>query len=724
MATVESEQNRVTVVEGKSFKPSDTNQAGSKPGSIKLPYLAGLDGLRAIAVIAVVLYHADIPWMPGGFLGVEVFFVISGYLITALLQAEWQRNGKISLKSFWLGRARRLLPALFLLLVVTLTFALFVLPDEVARLRTDALAALSYITNWYLILENRSYFDTVGRPSLLQHLWSLAVEEQFYLLWPLILVAGLKLWRRKGILVITLTGAGASLLLMAALYQPDVDPSRLYYGTDTRASGLLLGAALACIWMPWNKSPAGFLLKPILINLSGVAGLVGLFWCFVQFSEFDPLLYHGGFGLIALLTALIIATAVHPRGLIGPVLLGRQPLRWIGQRSYGIYLWHWPIVAITRPQLDVPLDGFMLLALRLILTAGLAEFSYRFVEKPVRAGAVRQAWREWRQAQGRERRELNLLWSSIILLAVACTVTLTVELAVVRNSVSPAYLSLVVAQETAAPATNTPNPTSTPVAASYVVSTAEATGESAAIVSMTLPPLINPPVASPTGLLAPTPKTGQEVITPTTSPTLTATTLPEKPDKVASAPPEKTVFPPTATPAAPPAQTSQAANQNAPKTQEPLKIGRVFAVGDSVMLGASAELKRSIGNIEVDARVGRQVQEAIGILQARKASGTLGDVVIVHVGNNGTFTAAQFDQIMQTLSGVRKVVFVNVKVPRRWEEPNNNVIAGGVSRYSNTVLVDWRGTSINHPEFFWDDGIHLRPDGQRVYTSLVASYLK
>src|ERR671910_110382 len=191
-------------------------RAGATPGipDVRLPYSPGLDGLRAFAVIAVLLYHADLPWIPGGFLGVEVFFVISGYLITALLLAEWRQRGRIDLKTFWLRRARRLLPALYVLLVVTLTFAVVFLPAEVAGLRGDVLAAFGYVTNWFLIFGQESYFEAVGRPSVLQHLWSLAVEEQFYLIWPIVLAVGLGIGasrlRRRRVLTFALVGATAS----------------------------------------------------------------------------------------------------------------------------------------------------------------------------------------------------------------------------------------------------------------------------------------------------------------------------------------------------------------------------------------------------------------------------------------------------------------------------------------------------------------------------------
>src|SRR5918999_1889716 len=265
-------------------------RAGATQGTpdVRLPYSPGLDGLRAFAVIAVLLYHADLAWIPGGFLGVEVFFVISGYLITALLLAEWRQRGRIDLKAFWLRRARRLLPALYLTIVVTLAFAVVFLPGEVAGLRSDAIAAFGYVTNWYLVLGHESYFEAIGRPSLLKHLWSLAVEEQFYLLWPPVLAVGLsvgaKRWRQRRVLLVALAGASVSVLLMATLYRPEVDPSRLYFGTDTRATGLLMGAALAFVWTPWSvRASGGSRLRrqwgwtvPLLLDVAGLAALGGL----------------------------------------------------------------------------------------------------------------------------------------------------------------------------------------------------------------------------------------------------------------------------------------------------------------------------------------------------------------------------------------------------------------------------------------------------------------
>jgi peptidoglycan/LPS O-acetylase OafA/YrhL len=308
-------------------------------------------------VIAVLLYHAGLPvW--GGYLGVEAFFVLSGFLITALLLVEWQANKRISLRAFWSRRFRRLLPAVLLLIAGTGVIAWWWLPaGETPGQGRDMLAALGYVMNWNLILGEQSYFDPTLRPPLLQHLWSLAIEEQFYLIWPLLVIASIRLMGLRGLLLFSLAGAVASSLLMMMLYTPGADPSRVYFGTDTRASGLLLGAALAIVWTPGRVPAAQNRRVGGLLDLFGLGALLGLGYAFVNLFAQDPRLYQGGFALVALATAIVIAAVAHPQTRVLPALLGSAPLRWIGTRSYSLYLWHWPIFQITRPGMDVSLGG-------------------------------------------------------------------------------------------------------------------------------------------------------------------------------------------------------------------------------------------------------------------------------------------------------------------------------------------------------------------------------
>jgi peptidoglycan/LPS O-acetylase OafA/YrhL len=357
----------------------------------RLPYMGGLDGLRAIAVIAVLLYHADFSWARGGYLGVEVFFVISGFLITSLLLLEHEREGRVDLRGFWARRARRLLPALFTLLLVVGVVATVFVRDSVYRLGRDSLAATGYATNWYLIGTQDSYFEAFGRPPLLRHLWSLSVEEQFYLLWPLIFVAALALlgWRinrnraHARMVVLLVCGIGVSTALMWLWFVPFEDPSRIYYGTDTRAGGLLVGALLAFLWRPWRFRGAMTRGAKVAMNIVGFSALGLLIALNMNVSEFGPFLYRGGFLVVGLTTAAVIAVVVHPEAAVGSALSARI-LRWIGTRSYGIYLWHWPVFAVTRPGVDVDLAPAGAFALRVAATLALAELSYRLVESPIR----------------------------------------------------------------------------------------------------------------------------------------------------------------------------------------------------------------------------------------------------------------------------------------------------------------------------------------------------
>jgi peptidoglycan/LPS O-acetylase OafA/YrhL len=356
----------------------------TRPSDNRLPYMPGIDAMRAIAVLAVFFYHVGAGWMPGGFLGVDVFFVISGYLITSLLLAEFRRAGHISVVKFWLRRARRLLPAVAVMIAVTLVLAALIIPGDIDRLRGDALASLFYVNNWHLIFTHQSYFQEFGRPSLFRHLWSLSVEEQFYLLWPLLFAAGMTLLGRKRLLWGVVAGALASTLLMVILFDPVGSTDRIFYGTDTRAVGLLIGVALAMVWHPndLRKAASGRRAGWVL-DAIGVVALALILRDFLRFHDFEPGLYRGGFLLLAIFTGLLVGVCAHPAAKLGR-LLGSAPLVWLGLRSYSFYLWHWPILMLTRPHIDVPLSGPFLVVLQLGATLLLADLSYRYVEQPFR----------------------------------------------------------------------------------------------------------------------------------------------------------------------------------------------------------------------------------------------------------------------------------------------------------------------------------------------------
>ncbi len=358
----------------------------SRPQDNRLPYMPGIDALRAIAVLAVFFYHSTVGWMPGGFLGVDVFFVISGYLITSLLLSEYRRGGHIGVGRFWLRRARRLLPAVGVFIAVTMVVAAIVEPGRIDALRGDAIASLLYFANWHFIFSHQSYFEQFQTPSLFRHLWSLAVEEQFYLFWPLVFAAGMSLLGRKRLIVGVIAGALGSVALAWALFHPGGDASRVYYGTDTHAVGLLAGVALALAWSPWGlrRGTPGRWSGPLL-DAAGVIALGYIVLSFLHVHDYDLSLYHGGYLLLAIFTTILIAVLAHPAARLGG-LLARPPMVWLGLRSYSFYLWHWPVLVLT-PVVGIAMSKGVLIPLQLVVVLALADLSYRFVELPFRGKA-------------------------------------------------------------------------------------------------------------------------------------------------------------------------------------------------------------------------------------------------------------------------------------------------------------------------------------------------
>lgn len=392
-------------------------------------YIHSVDGLRAVAVIAVLLYHLGIDWIPGGFLGVDLFFVISGYVITGLILDSIARSGTLDLRAFYLSRIRRLVPALVAMLVFTTLFIGVYAPDTVRRFIADIPYVLSGSMNWALVSRQQDYFEAIGRPPLLQHTWSLAVEAQFYLMWPLVLLFILRYFGKKNIPFAALAIAIASGITLFA-YSIRIDTqesaiSHVYFGTDTHSIGLFLGSALAVSWQPQNLTREITKRAQDFVDLIGVVGLLGLLSTFLFINENDPTLYRIAFPLSALFGCATLISVVHPASRFAPILSTR-PLIWIGERSYGIYLWHWIVFQLTRPSIDLVGDDWALYALRVLIVFALADISLRYIEIPVRRGYFELWFRgmKYRTKAVRLRQQLSTLAAVAVTIAATSLISI------------------------------------------------------------------------------------------------------------------------------------------------------------------------------------------------------------------------------------------------------------------------------------------------------------
>lgn len=350
-------------------------------------YLPGLDGFRAIAVIAIIIFHLNPLWLPGGFLGVDTFFVISGFLITSLLVAEYDKTGKIDLPAFWLRRVKRLIPAVMFMLAVVLTYAIIFEPDIILALKKDAIAAVFYVSNWWYIIQDVDYFNQFSIAPL-KHLWSLAIEEQFYLFFPFILYMIFKLRKRQYTFIIFFVISLISLGLMIYLSSVTNSTARVYFGTDTRLQTLLLGAMLALIWPPFRLKKQVAMKLRTSIDVVGVLSFALVAYFLFNVSEHDKWIYHGGFYLISFVTLFTIASVVHPSGFFAK-LMGNPLFVAIGKRSYSLYLWHYPVIVLLHRHFVAGQIPYYVYIIDVVLMVAFAELSYRFIENPIRKNGFR-----------------------------------------------------------------------------------------------------------------------------------------------------------------------------------------------------------------------------------------------------------------------------------------------------------------------------------------------
>ncbi len=633
-------------------------------------------------MLAVMGFHEGASELSGGFLGVDVFFVLSGFLITDLLATQYDRVGRLNLKDFWSRRARRLLPALALMLVVVTAAATVIEPGQGASLRLALLAAVTYTSNWYQILHHVSYFAALGlftSPPPLDHLWSLAIEEQFYLIWPLLLwVLILRLNGRRARVTATLILAALSALAMALEYSPG-DPSLVYYGTDTHASALLIGAALALAF-PLATVMSLPTAQVRRLDAAGVVGLVLLAWAAGHFSGNDRAVYPFGLIVAAVGAAGLVAAAAGT-GVIA-AMTSLPPLRWVGIRSYGIYLWHWPVIALAGAITGPGPTSAWLWLIEAGVSIALACASWEFVERPILRDGFLATCSRWRVAVdealrpvGARRRVGPVVVAAATLIAVAVA---GYGVARPPGSAAPSGLLRQVAEGQRISAASQ--------------ASAQATSIGAGPGAVSASPSASPASSSPSAASA-----------------APASSAPASSAPASSAPASSA-----------PASSAPAAACRTAVAKLPKVSGRqVTAIGDSVMVASAAALDATLPGIYINAEVGRAMVNGLAVIQSLAARHELRRYVVVGLGTNGPVSAAQIRQLRHLTGPNRDVILVNTFGPMPWESSVNTVLDAAGRHTARVSLADWHAAIAGHTSLLWPDRIHPRPAGATVYAQVV-----
>ena len=643
--------------------------AAQKSPAVRSPrshYVGALDGLRVLAILAVLVYHANPSWLPGGYFGVTVFFVLTGYLTTLSIEREIGRAGRLDYPRFVLKRVTRLLPSMLAVVGVSTLLCVFLAPNLLPKVKSDAVPALLFVENVFYIVRKVSYFANAGLPSPLTHFWYLGVVMQFYVIWPLVLLGMRKVVRSRrtacsavGILSV------ASAVLMAVLYDPAGDTARIYYGPDTRAAELLLGA-LAALWtggrgLNLRALPA---VEPRLkdapawtcdaVALACLAGLGVMCFSLNGYSEFA---YRGGMLLSAVLTAVLVSCLCRPQSALAHVL-GARPVAEAGKRAFAAYLWHYPLLVILNPATrttEIPVWGW---ALEFLLIFACAEASYRLFEKGQGP----------RELAGRPM-PLGLAVPQVAFgaLGVLCALVLLVVPISAEQTGVPTEMQQMSAEE------------------QQYLAEQQAAAESA--------------------------RSGENGDG--------SDAAGEGDGSQAEPQQDNTTFDVSGTYFAGTAFAAAIDQINATSFTVDASTGAtnasVILIGDSVPAGAITQFYKYFPNGYIDAQVGRQLYAGLDVYRQCQANGHDGDVVVWAIGDNGVARESQVKELIEAVDPSKHVYLCTVRVPLALQDMNNQLFKDVAAQYDNVDVIDWYAESAGHDEYFWSDGTHLRPEGAEAY---------
>ncbi|WP_412990145.1 acyltransferase family protein [Pediococcus siamensis] len=621
-------------------------------------YIAGFDGLRTLALLGVILYHL-LPYdMKGGYLGVPIFFALSGYLITDLFVQEWDQNGSIKVLSFYKRRLKRIYPTLVTVLVASTAYMTVFAQDLLGHIKSIVWTNLLFVYNWWQIGHGQSYFDRYNGESPFTHLWYLSVLGQYYFIWPIVMIALLIVFKNRGHILGVFNGlAIVSALLMLILYDP-ANTNRVYYGTDTRMTPYLLGAALAFFWPTTHLNPHLKRNGRVVLNTLGTLSLIFIVWMGIKMSGTGSFVYRGGMLLFSLFAVILIAVIAHPGTKFGDRLFSNPLFAWIGKRSYGIYLYQFPVMIFyEKAVVNIAAHPLLNALIEAVIIVVISDLSYRFIETPLAHFNYGQLI-----GVGREFFKRDSVYGKK------------------RYWLIPIVLIFVLAGVGIANGSNQGN---RPSALQLNISKNKKKSSAQNAKALQAQKQARQKKKQRAAELARIKKEKAIKLTSTEQKIKTKYNLEPSEVKLAQ------------------------------------KMS-VTGIGDSIMADTSDDLQEVFPNAYISAKVGRQVWQATSLLKQLATQGNLSDNVLINLGTNGAFTQQQLKTIVSIVGTKREIFWVNVHVPtKNWESQVNNTIRTAAKQYKNVHIVDWHGASLNQPNWFYGDHVHPNITGSKAYTALI-----